>query len=677
MALRPFTAREGFDASGQQLRNLGDPRWDQLSDGVNLATALRNRGVGTVQTIAQLPAPIFDQPIVTGTTYLIRETTNGEPVNRLVAWNETAPQAGAAIQQGEWIEVDPKIWLSQVKGAQAPLGLKQRGDLHVVVDQSIQFASITVWDEVSGSFLPVYDTDLIREYVAATNLFEGTVVPDGQAVPGAIEFSQLPDLTSTDPQVIDDNLIYVAHYWTFTLNNTYTVLPGDACGVGRDLAGAVLSPGDWLQVVNRGTTGAPDLQWVAVLGEILSKSVGDSLYAKLIGGFGVYTPGRTYPATSVIQHRGLYWESLADIDPAPAAIDLSQWKVLGSEAVGPYEAGRYYEAGCGVEYDGLLFRTLEEIPVAPAQPDHTKWQVYGAQQSAYWQGGIPATDANWVVGNWVHLCTVPIYWSGSVFITQLIASNDASYRLSLSCGYSSGDMAILSTTKQGAGGFSKFRLSQAANGQSFRLEGRIASNPKPGPMKLFVDGISALIAGAVPAATCQSPPVAIAGGVNMGGTEREVIDANIREFYTGLRLNNGDTNVAGNNYYQLGFGYTGQFRYPHYIVTRHNGAANTHQNAFDFYVNDGTQFPANENPGTNSLWGGSISAYGISLPLGTAAKPSLNFGNQDGGGDVDTGIWSPGDGIVAITTNGSEEIRWNDNQMILQTNGTVATPAIC
>ncbi|MFZ9656437.1 MAG: phage tail protein, partial [Limnohabitans sp.] len=49
--------------------------------------------------------------------------------------------------------------------------------------------------------------------------------------------------------------------------------------IGADLAGAVLNPGDWLQIANRGTAAAPDMHWVTVGGDLLAKARADRLFS--------------------------------------------------------------------------------------------------------------------------------------------------------------------------------------------------------------------------------------------------------------------------------------------------------------------------------------------------------------------------------------------------------------
>ena len=49
--------------------------------------------------------------------------------------------------------------------------------------------------------------------------------------------------------------------------------------IGTDLAGALLNPGDWVQVSNRGTATTPDLHWVTIGGDLLAKARADKLFS--------------------------------------------------------------------------------------------------------------------------------------------------------------------------------------------------------------------------------------------------------------------------------------------------------------------------------------------------------------------------------------------------------------
>lgn len=49
--------------------------------------------------------------------------------------------------------------------------------------------------------------------------------------------------------------------------------------IGTDLAGALLNPGDWVQISNRGTAALPNLHWVTIGGDLLAKARADKLFS--------------------------------------------------------------------------------------------------------------------------------------------------------------------------------------------------------------------------------------------------------------------------------------------------------------------------------------------------------------------------------------------------------------
>jgi hypothetical protein len=73
------------------------------------------------------------------------------------------------------------------------------------------------------------------------------------------------------------DLSKVSHYWTFIGTSNYAVT-GATPTIGTDLTGAVLNPGDWLQIANRGTVTVPDLHWVTIGGDLLAKARADRLF---------------------------------------------------------------------------------------------------------------------------------------------------------------------------------------------------------------------------------------------------------------------------------------------------------------------------------------------------------------------------------------------------------------
>jgi hypothetical protein len=101
-------------------------------------------------------------------------------------------------------------------------------------------------------------------------------------------------------------------------------------------------------------------------------------------------------------------------------------------------------------------------------------------------------------------------------------------------------------------------------------------------------------------------------------------------------VRNGDTAARQQNFAQMQFDYYGG-SYRHWIATRHDATAGSYGNGIDFYVNDGSGgivYP------TNAIWAGSFGTFGLSIPSGSAAHPSLNFAiNSNTGGTPSLGLY--------------------------------------
>ena len=86
--------------------------------------------------------------------------------------------------------------------------------------------------------------------------------------------------------------------------------------IGRDLNGAILNPGDWVQIANRGTAAAPNLHWVTVGGDLLAKARGDKLF-----GLNQWVAGGWEKGSLVVHSNTIYRAKQGIIagDPAPDA----------------------------------------------------------------------------------------------------------------------------------------------------------------------------------------------------------------------------------------------------------------------------------------------------------------------------------------------------------------------
>ena len=112
------------------------------------------------------------------------------------------------------------------------------------------------WNDGAGSEFIIRDVDGTHAAVSVATLDAAVTnsqtfnVPAGQAGAGSSAFTfTVPDITK----------------------------PGTPM-IGADLDGAILNPGDWVQIADRGTGGAIDLHWVTVGGDLLAKARGDKLF---------------------------------------------------------------------------------------------------------------------------------------------------------------------------------------------------------------------------------------------------------------------------------------------------------------------------------------------------------------------------------------------------------------
>ena len=190
------------------------------------------------------------------------------------------------LKGGGWLYVNREIWKKDARATPDQQTDQRRGDLQITTEANHEEAKI--WDEAGGQWITWYSRDAIDAAIASMSLFEGTVNEVGGGAIGALDLDTLPDLASMS-QLKD--LSDVSHYWTWVGSPNY-VIPsvGDADeltnGISGDLGGAILNPGDWIQIANRGGDGSGvganggliDLRWVTVGGDLLAKSRADRLF---------------------------------------------------------------------------------------------------------------------------------------------------------------------------------------------------------------------------------------------------------------------------------------------------------------------------------------------------------------------------------------------------------------
>jgi hypothetical protein len=292
---------------------------------------LRKRltGLHWVARMGDLPVPAIGAPIPDGESYMVRLDFGGQPLERGWVWHELTAEAGmgitATVQTGEWRPIAPHNWLRNLRSDVDPPTDAVTGDLRFTLERDHE--EIKTFD--GNAWQQLYSSDQVKAWIAALNLFEGTTTETGHPVGGAVQFNALPDLTSVDPVVMAANAALAAHYYTFVGTPGYVIQPTDVAGLGRDLPGVILNPGDWLQIVNQGTATAPDCHWVSIGGDLLAKSRADNLY-----GLKPWTPGSWEVGALVTLHgdvyRALRGVVAADVAPdvVPVAPATAAWELV-------------------------------------------------------------------------------------------------------------------------------------------------------------------------------------------------------------------------------------------------------------------------------------------------------------------------------------------------------------
>lgn len=215
-------------------------------------------------------------------------------------------QGAAAVgtTPGNWRFLNIQNWVKSLINDPDQATDTQLGDFQSTIQQ--RGKELKVWS--NGAWHQLYSEVDVRAWIAALSLFEGTIQEVGGTVLNVPEFSALPDLT------LNNQIGDIAHYWTFTGTPGYVIQATDPNGVGRDLPGTVLNPGDWLQVSNRsGDATNPDLRWSHVGGDLLAKSRGDNLYGLKPWAAGGWEIG------SLVVHNEAIWRATGPVSAADTA----------------------------------------------------------------------------------------------------------------------------------------------------------------------------------------------------------------------------------------------------------------------------------------------------------------------------------------------------------------------
>ena len=241
----------------------------------------------------------------------------------------------------------------------------------------------------------------------------------------------------------------------------------------------------------------------------------------------------------------LFRDPIADLHAATR-------RYVDRHGVRNWAAGLDFAVGDLVRWDNILFRVISAIASAPATPNYTTIEPYGSDQADYWAGAPSLT--NYAAGNWMPLVEVPAYGTFRFQIDGYAGTADCSFVLEISTTYNAASMTLVSMTRNPSGiVFNQFRLSQATANGSGRLEARIGTAGATPSLKLHCWGmhrdVNVARAVHIPSlARRGQPPEALAGGANLGGTQRSLLtnldQANASAAATSIMIAHGAPNTG-------------------------------------------------------------------------------------------------------------------------------------
>ncbi len=168
----------------------------------------------------------------------------------------------------------------------------------------------------AGNWNTIFSETAIRNLIAQSRSFKGTVVEKGATVVGTSPLDVLPvttALTATD----------VGTYYVFVGTGGHVILANEIGGGVSNVDGTVLSPGDWIQVANLGTVLVPKYDYVVIHGDTLSMARARAVFGLNLWADGAFERGsivRYQPTPNAGIH---YYVASGDVltgDTAPGAV---------------------------------------------------------------------------------------------------------------------------------------------------------------------------------------------------------------------------------------------------------------------------------------------------------------------------------------------------------------------
>lgn len=252
---------------------------------------------------------------VDGQLFIVRMDINGEPLNRLITWDEAAT---------DWVFANRKNWVKTQATDPDQGSSQQPGDLQLTTQNNAR--EIDVFSQ--GAWQTVYSEAEVKAWIAAGSQFQGTAQETGHGVAGAIE---LPSLPGQSTLAAGDK----SHYWIWVGSPAFSLPAGSIGGEASAIDGSALSVGDWLIVAETGA-GTGVFEYRVIPGDLMSRTVAKQMFSLQPFATGAW------PEDSVTVYNGDVYRAAQAVlatDPVPddpaspwEKIDISGgWKVANDD----------------------------------------------------------------------------------------------------------------------------------------------------------------------------------------------------------------------------------------------------------------------------------------------------------------------------------------------------------
>jgi len=167
----------------------------------------------------------------------------------------------------------------------------------------------------SGNWDTIYSETNIRNLIAQSRSFRGTVVEQGLVTVGTTQLGALPAesaLTATD----------VGTYYVFVGTSGHVIATSEIGAAASNVDATVLTPGDWLQVANLGTIVTPKYGYVVIHGDTLSMARARAVFGLNLWADGAFERGsivRYQPTPNAGIHYYINQTDVKSGDTAPGA----------------------------------------------------------------------------------------------------------------------------------------------------------------------------------------------------------------------------------------------------------------------------------------------------------------------------------------------------------------------